>query len=149
MGSRLGWHCEKCGAEEEYSIGCGMLSFDVEETRSRIEKGEFGKLAKKLLAEGFPLEVHTIDESSFFCCSSCGKLVEGMSVRFFVQDDKHELMLHVPPDECPECGEGFAFGEDCIPVSEGEITAYVKGILDSGCPKCGSKDVGPILINWD
>ena len=78
MGAGNGWRCKKCGAGEEYWTGCGMASFNVEETRNRIAKGEFGKLARQLLSEDFPLQVGTVDEKVFFRCSTCSKLVEGM-----------------------------------------------------------------------
>ena len=149
MGAGNGWRCKKCGAGEEYWTGCGMASFNVEETRNRIAKGEFGKLARQLLSEDFPLQVGTVDEKVFFRCSTCSKLVEGMNVRFCVRDERFDLVLHLPPDACPECGEEFCFDDDCTPVSEGEIIAIVASVLESGCPVCGSRDVKPTLVKWD
>lgn len=149
MGSGNGWRCKKCGAGEEYWTGYGMASCNVSETRESIERGELGDIAKYMLSEDFPVKVNTIDERAFFKCPSCGKLVGGMNVRLYHDGSKPGLVLHVPPNECPGCGEEFGFVDDCTPVSEGDIAVYVDGILKSGCPECGSKDVEPTMILWD
>ena len=148
MGSGLGWRCKSCGAREEYWTGCGMASFDVAETLSLIAKGEFGVIAERLLADDFPLDVHTIDEQVFYRCPGCGKLMPGMIVRFRA-DDAFEMVLPVPPEKCPECDGGFIFRDERTPVSDGEIAAYVDGILRSGCPECGSKEIEPTMVMWD
>ena len=149
MGSGTGWRCRSCGAGEEYWTGCGMMSCNVAETRERIARGELGQIAKRLLSEDFPLDVNTVDEHAFFRCPECGKLGEGMSVRFYVVGDSFEMMLHMPPKACPACGGEFVYADDCTPVSDCEIAAYVERIEQSGCPECGSKDVDPTMVMWD
>ena len=148
MGSGIGWRCKNCGAGKEYWTGCGMMGFDVAETRSLIAKGEFGVIAKRLLSDDFPLDVHTIDERAFFRCPECGKLMPGMIVRFCT-DDAFETVLPMPPEKCPECDEEFSFRDERTPISDGEIAAYVEGILRSGCPECGSKEIEPTMVMWD
>lgn len=148
MGSGNGWRCKSCGAGEEYWTGCGMMDFDVNETRELVAKGELGEIAKHLLSGDFPLDVHTIDERAFYRCSGCGKLVAGMVVRFCA-GDSFEMMLPVPPEKCPECDEGFSFRDERAPVSDGEITAHVESIVKSGCPECGSEEVEPTMDMWD
>ena len=125
-----------------------MMGFDVAETRSLIAKGEFGVIAKRLLSDDFPLDVHTIDERAFFRCPECGKLMPGMIVRFCT-DDAFETVLPMPPEKCPECDEEFSFRDERTPISDGEIAAYVEGILRSGCPECGSKEIEPTMVMWD
>ena len=149
MGSGSGWRCKSCAAGEEYWTGCGMMSCNVGETRARISSGDLGKIAAQLLSEEFPLDVNTVDERAFFRCPGCDKLVEGMSVRFYVADDSYELVLHVPPEKCPACDEEFCCTEERTPVSDGEIYARVESVLQSGCPECGSKDIEPIMVMWD
>lgn len=148
MGSGSGWRCKSCGAGEEYWTGCGMMSFDVAETRKLITQGEFGEIARHLLSDEFPLDVHTIDERAFYRCPGCGKLIAGTCMRFCA-DDAFEMVLPVPPDKCPECDEGFSFQDERIPVSDGEIAAYVESVMLSGCPKCGSKEIDPTMVMWD
>ena len=148
MGSGSGWRCKSCGAGKEYWTGCGMMSFDVVETRELIAKGELGEIAKHLLSDDFPLDVHTIDERAFYRCHGCGKLAGGMVVRFCA-DDSFEVLLPVPPDKCPGCGEEFSFRDERAPVSDGEIAAYIESVMRSGCPECGSKEIEPTAVMWD
>ena len=119
MGSGSGWRCKSCGAGEEYWTGCGMMSFDVAETRALIARGEFGAIAKQLLSDDFPLDMHTIDERAFYRCPGCGKLVAGMAV-MFCAEDAFEMMLPVPPEKCPEC----------------DATGAKKGSKVESCPTC-------------
>lgn len=149
MGSGSGWRCKKCGAGEEYWTGYGMASCNVSATRERIERGELGDVAKHLLSDDFPFEVSTIDEVVFYRCRSCEKLVEGMNIRFCAAGEWQDLVLHVPPEKCPECGMEFSGVDECTPVSEGEIEARVESIMREGCPQCGSKDVDPTMVLWD
>ncbi len=149
MGSGSGWHCRKCGAEEEYWTGYGEASCNVSETRERIARGDLGEIAKALLSNDFPLEVNIIDETVFYRCCSCEALVEGMNVRFFARGGSQDLVLHVPPEKCPECGTEFFGVDECTPVSDGELFARVERIIRDGCPECGSKDIEPVLTRWD
>ena len=149
MGSGNGWRCKNCGAGAEYWTGYGMASFNVSETRERIERGELGNIAKHLLSEDFPLEINTIDEVAFYRCHSCEALVEGMNVRFFAKGGSQDLVLHVPPEKCPKCGMEFSSVDECTPVSDGEIETFVESIMREGCPECGSKDVEPTMVLWD
>ena len=150
MGSAIGWRCKSCGAEEEYMTGCGMASCDVPETHARIAEGAFGKIAKQLLSKDFPLDVYTVDECAIYRCPECGKLVEGASVRFRVSGDPFDMVLHVPPQKCPACDAEFSCTEERTPLSDGDIAAHIEGVVQSGCPECGSKSVEPsLMILWD
>ena len=149
MGSGIGWRCKKCGAGKEYCTGYGMRSSNVSETRKRIERGELGVIAKHLLSGDCPLEVNTIDEVVFYRCRSCEKLVEGANIRFCAEGGPRDFVLHVPPEECPDCGAEFTLVDECTPVSEGEIEARVEKILREGCPECGNKAVEPTAVFWD
>ncbi len=148
MGSMYGWHCEECGAGDEYYCGGGFLSFNNPEVVELSKSGDYGPAMKALLGNGIPEGWTVFGESVFYLCPNCGDVIPGDTLRI---DDGSGcwLTFHTEPEPCPSCGEKLSSWEDKVPMRERELSARCESYFENGCPKCGSKKVNLAVSDCD
>ena len=124
MGSIFGWKCERCGAQESFMCGGGMLSLNEPEVVRRAVEGAFGPAMATLLRDGVPDGWSVFRSRVYYRCPACDATFEG--VRLAVDDRSDGELAYTPsPGTCPACGEEITFDEETL--EEGSIC----------CPACG------------
>lgn len=148
MGNMYEWHCNECGANEEFYCGGGFLSFNDPDVVELSRSGAYGPAMKTLLGNGIPEGWTVFNKNAFYLCPGCGGIINGSVLRI---DDRSGSWLeyHAKPEACPNCGEELVFWDDKVPMSENELVARCQGYAEKGCPKCGSKKVSTSFANWD
>lgn len=148
MGTMIGWECEDCGARETFSCGTGMMGINDPELVRRAGDGSLGPAMKMLLGGGVPDGWYAYRENAYYECPECGAIIAGSSVRI-ADGSRGRLVYHARPDVCEACGEDFDFWDDTVPLSEDDLLNRCRCKVESGCPKCESRNARYFLANWD
>ena len=145
MGSIFGWKCERCGAQESFMCGGGMLSLNEPEVVRRAGEGAFGPAMATLLRDGVPDGWSVFRSRVYYRCPACDATFEG--VRLAVDDRSDGELAYTPsPGTCPACGEHVL---DDAPMGEDDVFERCVSRAREGCPKCGSQQVSVTCGNWD
>lgn len=148
MGSMYGWHCEECGAKEEFYCGGGFLSFNNPEVVEMSSSGDYGPAMEVLLGSGIPDGWTVFNENVFYLCPECDSIIPGAALT--IEDGSGSwLVYYNKPEVCPSCGEELSFWDDKTPIDEGVLWARCQRYVETGCPKCGGKKVTADLARWD
>ena len=142
MGTIYKYSCDKCGFEDEYSIGVGFFTEEYfaegdilrEQFRSDILNGKYGEMLKVLVQADTKNRIFLSCETELFQCDKCYKLLICRERKITDHESQYRLSIKFSED-CPDCGKGHLWVVDHLRVR---------------CPKCKTKELTLFSIGkWD